>query len=565
MHTAPPPPYAVPVEGAAPFGRRLALVDRRGRLVRPPELAAVGRFHPDGRGGWTAPAADLAGRWGYLDGQGAWRAEPHLEHAGDFDDFGLSPFLSGGLWGYADTTGAPAVTARFTEAGPFRHGLAVVRTPDGVGYAAPDGTVAIGGHYLQAGLFGPVGLGAVRLADGLCGYVDRAGRMAVPARFDGARPFNAAGTAPVLVGTEWGLIDTAGEWVVEPRYRILNAFDDSGLAYAGADTADGSSTGYVDARGNTVLRRENEMDDVPACGLVKVGDGHRRGFRDAAGRWAVPAVYEWADRFDAGGACVARACEPPAWGVLRTDGRFTPVPHPEPVTDDDGWITGFDGGHGLAPFLTADGAVAHVDREGRDVCRTEATADGAAATLRDASGAAVWSVAAEAGTFEPPEAWLSGGVRHCIDHDGAWDGDTAEAARQLLAAPARPFHPCSLIFGGDDPYDLSDLDAHDQERVRDGALAVIASKWLAGEWIAEYPFLLDRTQACFDEITRTLERRLRAAFGDPLPWARSSLRSGDGEWSATWEVDGRHLVLQSYAQIGDGDTEFQVWLAAVDT
>ncbi|MFJ2823216.1 hypothetical protein ACIO7M_19180 [Streptomyces toxytricini] len=60
-------------------------------------------------------------------------------------------------------------------------------------------------------------------------------------------------------------------------------------------------------------------------------------------------MYERADRFDAGGACVARRAEPPAWDVLRTDGRFTPVPHLEPVTDDDGWITGFDGGHGPAP------------------------------------------------------------------------------------------------------------------------------------------------------------------------------------------------------------------------
>ncbi|MFJ2823217.1 hypothetical protein ACIO7M_19185 [Streptomyces toxytricini] len=93
---------------------------------------------------------------------------------------------------------------------------------------------------------------------------------------------------------------------------------------------------------------------------------------------------------------------------------------------------------------------------------------------------------------------------------------------------------------------------------------MIASKWLVAEWTAEYPFLLDATQTCFDAITRTLEQRLRAAFGDPLPGVRTSLCSGDGEWSATWEVGGRHLVLQFHAQTGEGNTGFQVWLAAVD-
>ncbi|WP_030389534.1 hypothetical protein [Streptomyces sp. NRRL S-241] len=48
-----------------------------------------------------------------------------------------------------------------------------------------------------------------------------------------------------------------------------------------------------------------------------------------------------------GGAAVARPADPPVWGgVLRADGSFTPVAHPEPLTDAKGWITGSEGGHG---------------------------------------------------------------------------------------------------------------------------------------------------------------------------------------------------------------------------
>ncbi|MFI1653092.1 WG repeat-containing protein [Streptomyces avidinii] len=39
--------------------------------------------------------------------------------------------MTGGLWGYADTSGTAAVAARFLEAGPFSHGLGVVRGETG--------------------------------------------------------------------------------------------------------------------------------------------------------------------------------------------------------------------------------------------------------------------------------------------------------------------------------------------------------------------------------------------------------------------------------------------------
>ncbi|MFD8892263.1 hypothetical protein [Streptomyces sp. NPDC059566] len=32
--------------------------------------------------------------------------------------------------------------------------------------------------------------------------------------------------------------------------------------------------------------------------------------------------------------------------MLRADGSFTPVAHPEPLTGSERWITGSDGGHG---------------------------------------------------------------------------------------------------------------------------------------------------------------------------------------------------------------------------
>ncbi|MFF3015608.1 WG repeat-containing protein [Streptomyces sp. NPDC057939] len=563
--TVPLAPHAVPVEGCAPFGLRYALVDEVGGLVRPPDLTEVGAWHTDGRGGFIAPAADLAGTWGYMDGYGSWLAEPTLQHATGFDE-GLSRFMTGGLWGYADPSGTEVLAARFLEAGPFTHGLAAVRGESGAGHIDPNGTFVTDPVHRAAGRYGPNGLAGVRTVDGRCGYVDREGRLAIAARFDRALPFNAAGTAPVLLGEAWGLIDATGAWVVEPCFRRLDAFDENGLAYAVGGTAGDMYIGFVDPYGKVVVRQEGEMDSVLRCGLLKVGDEYSRGFRDATGAWAIEDEYEWTDRFDAGGAAVARPLDPPVWGVLRSDGSFTPVAHPEPLTDSESWITGFDGGHGTAPFLTPDGGLVHVGRDGRDVCRVEVDApDRSAIALRNAAGTTVWRGTAAPGTFEHHRPFLAEDVRAFIDHTTAWEGDLGEVVRDLMALPPREFRPTSLIFDGNqDPYDLTDLDDYDRADTEQGAVLVLASTWLAAEWLTEYPWLEDGVQDCFTEILETYERRLCELFGTQSAELVHCLRGGDGEWQATWEVEGRHLVLQYFLLIGDGDRELQVWLAVVE-
>ncbi|MEV6676451.1 WG repeat-containing protein [Streptomyces erythrochromogenes] len=557
----PSAPYAVPVTGGAPFGTRVALVDASGALVRPPDLAAVGPFHPDGDGGLVAPAADPAGLWGYLDGRGRWISGPGLEWAGAFDGSGLSRFRRAGLFGYADTTGAPVVEARFTGAEEFHHGLAVVRTGDGAGHADPTGRLVTGG-FDAAGRFGPAGLAPVRpVAGGTCGYVDREGRTVIAPRFDGARPFGAGGAAPVRIGELWGLVDTAGEWITEPSFRLLEPFDENGLAYAIGGGAGDSFAGFVDCRGELVLRRDSEMDDELWCGLLKVGNGFARGFVDPAGRQVIEPHYAWAERFSPCGAAVACVDDgAPRWGVLRTDGSFTPSAHREPLTDGDGWVVGFDDVTGLAAFVAGDGAVVHVDAGGRDVCRVETSGDGAAVALRDAAGRTVWEGTAQPGTFERALPQLLCDAGQYVAHTPVWEGDTAAVAAGLLDRAPQPFHP-----GSTDPYDLDRLDEDDEEDLCHGAVHVVASVFLEAEALAEYPFLQDWTDARFAEIHDTVAGRLRAAYGPPLPADRAVfLRCGDGERSVTWQVGDRLLVLQEWMVIGDGDVEIEIWLAAID-
>ncbi|MFF9983386.1 WG repeat-containing protein [Streptomyces erythrochromogenes] len=560
------PPRTVRAVRRARAGRRPVRDEggarRRGGLARARARSHRRRPVPPGRRrGLVAPAADPAGLWGYLDGRGRWIGGPGLEWAGAFDGSGLSRFRRAGLFGYADASGAPVVAARFLGAEEFRHGLAVVRTEDGAGYADPTGRVVIGG-FDAAGPFGPAGPAPVRpVAGGACGYVDREGRPVIAPRFDGARPFGAGGAAPVRIGELWGLVDTAGEWIAEPSFRLLEPFDENGLAYAVGGGAGDSFAGFVDCRGELVLRRDNEMDDALWCGLLKVGDGFARGFVDPAGRQAIEPHYAWVERFSPCGAAVACTDDgTPRWGVLRTDGSFTPTAHREPLTDTDGWVVGFDDVTALAAFVSGDGAVVHVDAGGRDVCRVEASGDGASVALRDAAGRTVWEGAAQPGTFQPALPQLLCDAGRYVDHTPVWDGDAAAVAAELLDRAPQPFHP-----GSTDPYDLDRLDEDDEEQLCHGAVHVVASVFLEAEALAEYPFLQDWTDARFAEIHDTVAARLRAAYGPPLPADRAVfLRCGDGERSVTWQVGDRLLVLQEWMVIGDGDVEIEIWLAAID-
>ncbi|MCS0634535.1 WG repeat-containing protein [Streptomyces sp. LP05-1] len=563
------PPLPVAVEGAAPFGIRFALVDGVGRLVREPDLTAVGAFAGDGPAGPLAPAADTEGRWGYLDRAGRWVAPPVWQYAHPLDDHGRGRFQQGGRWGYIDAAGVPVISARFTETAVFRHGLAVVRTEDGPGWIDPSGAPALSGPYAAVGRFSACGLAGVRLAStGKCGYVDRSGRLVVPARFDGVRPFGPDGLAGARTGELWGLIDRAGAWVEKPRFHRLTAYRAHGLAWFLEAPAGGYREGWLDGRGRVMVDSDGrDVSEAVGCGLIRVRSGSVYGFADTTGASVITPGYAYADDFDACGATLVRdEAQDVPWGVLRPDGTCLPMDHREPLTDREGWPVGFDNGRGTCPFLDHDGSVVRVGPDGREICRVEPAApDGSALRIRDASGAVVWRGGAAPGTFAPPEPFLAPGREEYTDRPEAWDGDPADLVDGLLAEPARVFLPRSLIFDSeDDVYELSEADAYDLEHHSwFGAMLTPASYYVSEQRWGAFDYLSEWVTEGFHALTDELVAPLTARFGEPEE-DRGYLRYGDGSRSWSWRVDGRTVLLQWYWQCGDGDFENQIWLAALD-
>ena len=74
------------------------------------------------------------------------------------------------------------------------------------------------------------GLGCVQFNQGW-GFIDRTGKVVIPAQYDDAWPFTDKGRAAVYIRQKgWGLIDTNGKSVEPCQYRALA---DDFLLYGG--------------------------------------------------------------------------------------------------------------------------------------------------------------------------------------------------------------------------------------------------------------------------------------------------------------------------------------------
>ena len=154
-----------------------------------------------------------------------------FDAVGDFSE-GLARFERDKRWGYIDKSGAVVIEPKFLWAQEFFEGLARVqvsrvraRSIDGKwGFidklgkltVSPDHRDVLGGDHSNIGSDGPEasfhdGLAQVQV-EMKTGYIDKAGRMAIPADFTFSHPFSegvAAATMSPLLDSSWGHIDAS--------------------------------------------------------------------------------------------------------------------------------------------------------------------------------------------------------------------------------------------------------------------------------------------------------------------------------------------------------------------
>lgn len=133
---------------------------------------------------------------------------------------------------------------------------------------------------------------SVKTVEGiLWGYINPAGRMVIPPRFDYAREFQDNGLAIVGVKDREGAIDKSGAFRVEPRFYSINDFSE-GLAVA----MDERGFHVIDTQGAMVTSKPYDYisayRDGRASFSVREGDGpNLYGYLDPSGREVIPARY----------------------------------------------------------------------------------------------------------------------------------------------------------------------------------------------------------------------------------------------------------------------------------
>jgi hypothetical protein len=172
-------------------------IDTEGRIVIAPRYEMTGPF----RKGSALVYKNKA--WMLINRQEKILASFKNQDVQQFSE-DLALVCDGNDKGFFDRSGKPAFKQRFPDAGSFSDGLAA---------AAVSASDANKLKLLE------------RTYEWKCGYIDKAGKLVIPASYMAARPFS-NGLAPVLINLKWGYIDTSGKVVIKPQFDDAYVFSD---------------------------------------------------------------------------------------------------------------------------------------------------------------------------------------------------------------------------------------------------------------------------------------------------------------------------------------------------
>lgn len=139
------------------------------------------------------------------------------------------------------------------------------------------------------------------------GYIDLAGKIAIPPNFDDARPFS-EGLGVVKIGGLWGAIDANGTMVIQPIYPELASSSDGALHYVSGP----NRHGFVDQQGvdiatRTFLGAKSFSEglapvavstlEAPDGGYSPLGREVAWGYIDLFGNWVIPPSVHITDAY----------------------------------------------------------------------------------------------------------------------------------------------------------------------------------------------------------------------------------------------------------------------------
>ena len=258
---------------------------------------------------WRTPNPSTKGYYGFIDESGSWAIPPQFDRFSFFSEDGVAPVL---LRRYIEEQSKACVYSGIIDTSGE--------------WAKEPGYGLEMGHSFSEGLIGTISRDdpGHRSADDMGGYMDTSGEWVIEPKISVGdhflQPFCAANSfvgepyamAPSLVDKErdicrYGLIDKRGEWLIEPRFKYLDAYFDSILG-----------------SGPLVVARD-----------ISDGDESLYGFIDNTGNWVIPPTFKFADTFMGEYACAVDT-ETGLSGLITQDGQWAIPPKYRTAISIDG-------------------------------------------------------------------------------------------------------------------------------------------------------------------------------------------------------------------------------------
>jgi len=300
---------------------------------------------------------------GYINGRGR-LVIPTIYEEGDlYSNQGPILVKNGKNWGFINHNGEAIISSRYFSAKDFSNSLAAVSMKEPRKFFSTYGFIdnkeveVIALKYDNAKSFADNGLAAVK-KDSQWGYLNTYGNWVIKAIYDEANDFH-QDRAAVKNNGQWGYVDFSGSMVIDPQFEEAGDFS-QGIA----PVKQKGLWGYIDLQGRWVTEPSYTEAHALSEGLGLVKGYNSVGFVDKYGH-VVFHTSKWIDARDfSDGAAAVKLGQKQnnpyvgTWGYINTKGRFF-------ITPQFDWAWNFNGGLARVGLEKNDIRRGYVNKDGR--------------------------------------------------------------------------------------------------------------------------------------------------------------------------------------------------------
>ena len=197
-------------------------------------------------------------KWGFIDEFGREMIPFEYDEVREFDEYGVAVARKGKEYYMLDTQGMHIgnTAYSFVDTVNCKPGTYIVKKDDKAGIVDSQGKYILPPEYDDLDGF-ESGFARVCI-DGKWGFMNEHYEIVIPCKFDKEYWFGIPECTSAAVNKRWGVIDSKGEWIIEPQYDLVIALDSTEYFEAEQD----GYHFYIDRQNNIVSNKYEGFSDL---------------------------------------------------------------------------------------------------------------------------------------------------------------------------------------------------------------------------------------------------------------------------------------------------------------